>query len=297
MTRRGVLTPDRVAPLSDRCDEYLGEEYHILKWRKLLRDRRDLRETPKRLVNGALRAVCSRVAARQLSAIIIPSPPDLAHRHFRAVCVLFRWPSFSDMLTFKRWWWATSELAMSFHRLSTATRPFPLSPDIYGVYRPAKSRWWLAYLSIGVYVLALVGLMQQYYGPQIPSTTLAAKSGGLIIANPLAESVGRNAGERTSAATLPITGNGADRTIARPEDAMASVETRGGPSEKRVDLAEAAPASAKPGAKHSAVKRAQPVRQHAGKTRHREAQGNWRNNSYSWGRYGGGNPNGGWSIN
>jgi hypothetical protein len=82
--------------------------------------------------------------------------------------------------------------------------------------------------------------------------------------------------------------------MARPEDAMASVETTGAPSATRIGLGEAAPASAKLGAKHSAVKRAQPV---AAKTRHRQAQGYWRNNSYSWGRYGAGNPNGGWSIN
>jgi hypothetical protein len=144
----------------------------------------------------------------------------------------------------------------------------------------------------------LLGLMQQYYEPQIASTTLAARSGGPIIANLPAKSVGRNAGERTSPATLPITGNGADpRTMARPENAMASVETRGAPSATRIDLVEAAPASAKLVAKHSAVKRAQPVRQHAGKTRHRQAQGYWHSNSYSSGRYGSGNPNGGWSIN
>jgi len=169
------------------------------------------------------------------------------------------------------------ELVMSLHRQPTATRSFPLSPDLYGFYRPSKPRRWPRFAVLGGGGLCVFALL-----------------GGVLLANAPAKSVfARNTVEPAPAGTLPVGGgNKADRA------APNSVQTTSASANARIEQAEPAPAPTKLDAKRPVNKHAQPVHRYAAKKPyHRQAQGSWRNDRYSWGRYNG-NPNGGgWSFN
>jgi hypothetical protein len=79
--------------------------------------------------------------------------------------------------------------------------------------------------------------------------------------------------------------------VARPQDAMARF-----PAEAAA--AESAQAPPKLETKRAVAKHAQPARRYAAKKPyHRQAQGYWRNDRYSWGRSGGNPSGGGWSFN
>src|SRR5262245_41963614 len=83
------------------------------------------------------------------------------------------------------------ELVMSLHRLPTATRSFPLSPDLYGFYRPSKARRWPRFAVLGGSGLCVFALL-----------------GGLLLANTPAKSVfARNTVEPALAGALPPGGD------------------------------------------------------------------------------------------
>src|SRR5262245_14148946 len=159
-----------------------------------------------------------------------------------------------------------------------AAQSFPLSPDLYGFYRPSKARRWPRVAVLGGGGLCVFALL-----------------GGLLLVNTPAKSVfARNTVEPALAGALPPGGdNKGDRA------APARVQTPSASANARIEQAAPAPAPTKVDTKRPINKHAQPVHRYAAKKPyHREAR-SWRNDRNSWGRYGySGNPNGGgWSFN
>jgi hypothetical protein len=168
---------------------------------------------------------------------------------------------------------------MSSHRSSAATRPFPLSPDLYGFYRPSTGRSWSRLAVLGIGGLCAFTLL-----------------GGLMLANLPAHSV---VAEAASADALGGKQKRAETpAVTRPQDAMARFPADSAMTKR--ELAETAQAPTILHAKPPAAKHAQPARRYAvKKPYHPQAQGYWRNDRSSWGRRGyAGNPGGGgWSFN
>src|SRR5262245_28893681 len=117
------------------------------------------------------------------------------------------------------------ELVMSLHRLPTATRSFPLSPDLYGFYRPSKARRWPRFAVLGGSGLCVFALL-----------------GGLLLANTPAKSVfARNAVGPAPAGTLSVAGG-------NKATAPAHVQTTSASANAPIEQPEAAPPPTKPDA-------------------------------------------------